>query len=151
VPFVAAVSLDDKGHPLRAKLTTVPGFTRKAIAGWAAAHLKPGSIVVTDGLACFAGVTEAGCQHQRIVVGGRKPKELPVFHWVNTILSNLKTSLNGAYHAFDFGKYAERYLGAFTYRFNLRFNLYTLPQRLLVAAIASGPLPAKVLRLADVH
>lgn len=151
VPFVAAVSLDDDGHPLRAKLTTVPGFTRKAIADWAATHLNPGSIVVSDGLACFAGVTDVGCQHQRIVVGGRKPKELPAFQWVNTILGNLKTSLNGAYHAFDFAKYAERYLGAFTYRFNRRFNLHTLPQRLLVAAIASGPLPAKVLRLAEVH
>ena len=35
VPFVAAVSLDDEGHPLRAKFTPVPGFTRKAIAAWA--------------------------------------------------------------------------------------------------------------------
>ena len=36
VPFVAAVSLDEDGHPLRAKLAQLPGFTRKAIAdvGW---------------------------------------------------------------------------------------------------------------------
>jgi len=30
-PFVAAVSVDDEGHPLRVKLTPVPGFTLKAI------------------------------------------------------------------------------------------------------------------------
>ena len=32
VPFVAALSLDDEGHPLRIKLTPVSGFTSKAIA-----------------------------------------------------------------------------------------------------------------------
>jgi transposase-like protein len=139
VPFVAAVSLDPAGHPLRAKLTPVPGFTLKAIAAWANAHLSPGSCVVSDGLACFVGVGEAGCQHLPIVVGGRKPKDLPDFHWVNTVLGNVKTGTTGAYHAFDFAKYAERYLGAIAYRFNRRFRLDTLPQRLLVAAVAIGP------------
>jgi transposase-like protein len=139
VPFVAAVSLDPAGHPLRAKLTPVPGFTLKAIAAWANAHLSPGSCVVSDGLACFVGVGEAGCQHLPIVVGGHKPKDLPDFHWVNTVLGNVKTGTTGAYHAFDFAKYAERYLGAIAYRFNRRFRLDTLPQRLLVAAVAIGP------------
>ena len=32
VPFVAALSLDDEGHPLRVKLTPVSGFTNTAIA-----------------------------------------------------------------------------------------------------------------------
>jgi hypothetical protein len=64
---------------------------------------------------------------------------VPEFLWVNTILGNLKTSLGGAYHAFDFAKYAARYLAAFAYRFNHRFQLDRLPKRLLVAAIAIGP------------
>jgi hypothetical protein len=28
-----------------------------------------------------------------IIVGGRKPKDLSEFNWINTILGNLKTSL----------------------------------------------------------
>ena len=151
VPFVAAVSQDTEGRPLRVKLTPVSGFTHKALTSWASAHLNPGSAVVSDGLACFTGVTKAGCKHLPIVVGGRKPKELPDFHWVNTILGNLKTSLNGAYHAFEFKKYAERYLSAFAYRFNRRFNLHVLTKRLLVAAIVAGPHPARSLRLAETH
>ena len=67
VPFVAAVSLDDRGHPLHIKLTVVPGFTRKAISGWAKTQLGPGCSVLSDGLACFTGVTEAGCHHQASV------------------------------------------------------------------------------------
>lgn len=151
VPFIGAVSLDEDGHPLRAKFTQLPGFTRKALADWASANLGPASTVVSDGLACFAGVTDAGCAHQPTVVGSRKPKELPMFHWVNTVLGNLKTSLSGAYHGFGFTKYAERYLGAIAYRFNRRFDLHALPKRLLVAAVASGPCPQREIRMAETH
>lgn len=149
VPFVAALSFDDSGHPLHLKLSPVPGFTSKAIADWSKANLAQGCDVLSDGLACFAAVTEADCQHQTIIVGGRKPKEMLEFLWLNTILGNLKTSLGGAYHAFGFAKYASRYLGAFAYRFNRRFQLDRLPMRLLVAAIAVGPRPAVWLRSAE--
>jgi hypothetical protein len=73
-----------------------------------------------------------------IIAGGRKPKYLPEFNWINTVLGNLKTSLGGAYHAFDFAKYGTRYLDAFVYRFNRRFHLETLPLRLLVATATIG-------------
>jgi hypothetical protein len=66
--------------------------------------------VFPDGLACFGAVSSAGCAHQPTVVGKRKPKDLPEFQWINTVLGNLKTSLSGSYHAFDFRKYATRYL-----------------------------------------
>jgi transposase-like protein len=151
VPFIGAVSLDEEGHPLRAKFTQLPGFTRTAIAAWASANLSPASTVVSDGLACFAGVTDAGCAHQPTVVGSRKPKDLPMFLWVNTVLGNLKTSLSGAYHSFGFSQYAERYLGAIAYRFNRRFDLHALPNRLLVAAALCGPFPAERIRLAETH
>ena len=151
VPFVAAVSLSEDGHPLRTKLTPVPGFTLKSIAQWAQDNLAPGSTVFSDGLACFAAVTEAGCAHQPTIVAGRKPKDLPEFQWINTVLGNLKTSFAGSYHAFDFQKYASRYLAAFTYRFNRRFDLKNLHHRLLVAAAFCAPHPQRAIRLADDH
>ena len=150
MPFIGAVSLDQHGHPLRAKVTPVPGFTRKAIAAWAADNLSPASTVVSDGLACFAGVTDIGCTHAPTVVGDRKPKQLPMFRWVNTVLGNLKTSFSGAYHAFGYSKYAERYLGAVAYRFNRRFDLHALPGQLLTAAVACGPCPQRKIRFAEV-
>jgi len=113
VPFVAAVSLDGNGHPLRIQLTQVTRFTLRAISSWAKANFAANCSVSSDGLACFSAVSDAGCQHHPLVVGGRKPKELPEFHWINTILGNLKTSLGGSYHAFDFAKYAPRYLASF--------------------------------------
>lgn len=149
VPFVAAVSLTEDEHPLRVKLTPVPGFTFQALWDWSRQHLAPGCTVYSDGLACFNAVTMAGCTHQPTVVAGRKPKDLPEFQWINTVLGNLKTSLSGTYHAFAFSKYAFRYLAAFAYRFNRRFDLATLPQRLLIAVVRCSRRPEHQLRLAE--
>jgi len=151
VAFVAAVSLTMENLPLRVRLTPVPGFTLKAVAAWAKEHLATKSVVFSDGLACFSAVTEAGCTHHPTVMAGRKPREVPEFKWINTLLGNLKTSLSGCYHAFNFQKYAARYLAAFYYRFNRRFDLHALYQRLLVAAAGSAPQPLLLIRLADVH
>ena len=60
VPFVAAISLSAEGRPLYIKMAPVPGFTRKAVSDWANANLAPDCIVTSDGLGCFAGVTDAG-------------------------------------------------------------------------------------------
>ena len=139
VPFVATVSLDKNGRPLYAKLTPVVGFTQKAMTTWAQDCLTPGTVVVSDGLSAFTGAIEAGCSHQPHVAGGKKPKDLPMFHWVNTILGNVKTSLSGAYHAFAFGKYAARYLAVMAYRFNRRFWLDTLPLHLPRASATCSP------------
>ena len=56
-PFVAAVETNKQGHPLRMKLTVVEGFRLTEIAAWAQLHLGTGTRVVSDGLACFHGVT----------------------------------------------------------------------------------------------
>ncbi len=149
VPFVAAVSVNAEGHPLYVKMVPVLGFTLKATDGWAADCLSPGCVVVSDGLACFAAVADAGCQHRPVVVGTPKPRDLPQFKWVNTIVGNLKTSFGGAYHAFDFAKYGTRYLGTFANHFNRRFDLGSIHLHLLAAAANIGPRPGPWLRLAE--
>jgi hypothetical protein len=149
VPFVAAVSLTEDEHPLRVKLTPVRGFTFRALRDWSRQHLAPGCTVYSDGLACFNAITMADCTHQPTGVGGRKPKDLPEFQWVNAVLGNLKTSLSGTYHAVAFSKYAARYLAAFAYRFNRRFDLATLPQRLLIAAAHCRRRPERELRFVE--
>ena len=109
-PFVAAVETNERGHPLRVKLTVVEGFRLTEIAAWAQQHLSPGTEVLSDGLACFNGVTAAGCVHEPVVTGGGKGAvERPEFRWVNTILGNIKSALRGTYHAIR-PKYAQRYL-----------------------------------------
>jgi transposase-like protein len=151
VPIVAAVSLTEEGNPLYAKVSVVPTFSSAAIGSWAKRSLAPGTDVLSDGLGCFSAVVDAGCNHHVEVVGKRKPRELPQFKWVNTVLGNLKTMLNGAYKAFRFAKYAHRYLGAFTYRFNRRFDLAGLVPRLIVDVCRCPPLPLRSTRMAELH
>jgi transposase-like protein len=149
VPIVAAVSLNDEGHPMHVKISPVSGFTSAGVASWSKRCLGAGSAVLSDGLACFRSVIAAGGQHTFIVTGGRHPEDLPEFHWINTVLGNLKTSLNGTFHGFDFDKYGKRYLGAFCFRFNRRFKLAEMTERLLHAACCCGPRPMRKLRLAE--
>lgn len=146
VPFVAAVSLDERGRPRHIKLAPVAGFTREAIKAWAGAHLMPGTLVSSDGLACFAAVADVGCIHAPQVVGNRLPRDLPQFAWVNTVLGNLKTALNGAHHAFAYAKYAGAYLAGFAYRFNRRFDLRRLLPAIVVDVAACKPHPARAIR-----
>jgi hypothetical protein len=146
VPFVAAVSLNHKGHPLYIKLNLVSGFTSKAIGKWAQASLLAGTLVRSDGLACFTAVADAGCIHLPTVVGDLKPRDLPEFKWVNTVLGNLKTTLAGAFHALKYSKYGEHYLAAFAYRFNRRFDLRGLVARLIVDVVRAKPIREQVVR-----
>jgi transposase-like protein len=139
VPFVAAVSLNAKGHPMHLKLSMVSGFTSKAIGQWAKASLMPGTRVRSDGLGCFAAVTDTGCLHMPMIVGDLLPRDLPEFKWVNTVLGNLKTTLAGAYHSLKYRKYATSYLAAFAYRFNRRFDLRDLVARLIVDVARAKP------------
>lgn len=149
VPFVAAVSLSNQGQPLFVKLSLVEGFNSAAIKDWAVKNLAPGCKVLSDGLACFNAVTEANCTHTANVVCTSKPRDLPQFKWVNTVLGNLKTSLAGAYHALDYAKYASAYLAAFCYRFNRRVDLRTLVVKLMADTALCGPHPLRVIRAAE--
>ena len=106
-----------------------------------------GSTVISDGLACFNAVQDAGCLHDKLVYGGgRASVEEPEFYWVNTILGNLKSSLRSTYHAIR-PKYAQRYLSEFQYRFNRRYDLNALLPRLVHAAIKAPPMPEKLLKI----
>jgi len=114
-PAAFTVSLGNKGD--------LGTSTNDAISKWARSNLAPGTAVLSDGLACFGAVADAGCTHCVEVVGKRKARDLPQFKWVNTVLGNLKMMLSGDYKSFGYSKYADHYLGAFAYRFNRRFDL----------------------------
>jgi hypothetical protein len=151
VPFVAAVQTTESGKPVFACFSQRP-FTNESMEEFAAKSLVLPLTVVSDGLACFAAVAGAGGLHDRTVTGGGKASvKLPQFLAVNTILGNLKRSLGGTYHSFEFAKYASRYLAEAQYRFNRRFNLKSILGRLVRAACATSARPAAVIRAAEVR
>jgi transposase-like protein len=150
VAFIAAVQTSETNHPLLAVFSRVKSFSLAEIKEWSAKHLATSATVISDGLACFTAVTTAGCVHEPEVVGKqRKSTDMPSFHWINTVLGNLKTSFSGTYHSFDFQKYGYRYLSEIQYRFNRRFDLTTILPRLVRAAVVIGKRTEIWLRLAE--
>lgn len=150
-PIVVAVETTADGKPVRIKLRRVEGFRRKAIEALARHNFEPASTVFSDGLACFAGVADAGCAHRPIVTGsGRKAVLTPAFKWVNTTLGNIKNAMTGTYRAVR-DKHTPRYLAEFEYRFNRRYDLAAMMPRLGWAAVRTPPMPYRFLKLAEVH
>jgi hypothetical protein len=66
-------------------------------------------------------------------------------------MSNVKTSLNGTYHAVKFAKYAYRYLAEVQFRFNRRYDLRSILGSLLSAQVQVPAQPERGIRVAELH
>jgi transposase-like protein len=144
-PFVAAVETSLDRKPRRLKLQVVKGFRKAEIAKLAQSSFAAGSNVVSDGLSCWRSVEAAGCDHFPMLSGsGKKAARWPSFNWVNTTLGNIKTALAGTYHHVS-KQHAQRYLASFAWRFNRRYQLDTMTERLMWAALQAKPRPYRAI------
>jgi hypothetical protein len=144
-PVVAAVETTAERKPKRLRLTVVKGFRKKEVEKIAKRDLAPGTNVVSDGLSCWPAVERAGCEHFPIVTGsGKRAASWTPFRWVNTTLGNLKTAIAGTYHHVS-AKHAQSYLTSFAYRYNRRFRLDSIVERLAWAAMRTAPQPYRVI------
>jgi len=140
-PFIAMVETTAERRPRRLRLTVVKGFRKAEVENLAKASLEAGSDVVSDGLACWRAVDKAGCRHWPMPTGsGRQAARWTPFKWVNTALANIKTALTGTHHHVS-AKHAQRYLASFAWRFNRRYQLDSLTERLAFACLHIQPHP----------
>jgi ISXO2-like transposase domain/Transposase zinc-ribbon domain len=150
-PLVAAVETDEQGRPRRMRLSRVRGFRLREISRWSKAHLRPETEVYSDGLWCFAAVSDNGCTHHPMPMNrpdvARRRRALK---WVDTMLGNVKNAIHGTYHAIGH-KHLPRYLAEFCWRFDRRFDLANLLARLAVAATRTPPMPYRLVKLAERH
>lgn len=144
-PFVAAVETSAERKPQRLRLTVVKGFRKKEIETLAKRDFAAGSNIVSDGLSCWRAVEQAGCAHFPMMTGtGRAAARWVPFTWVNTARGNIKTALAGTYHHVS-PKHAQRYLASFAWRFNRRYQLDSLTERLAYACARTAPHPYRVI------
>jgi len=144
-PLVAAVETTPERKPRRLKLTVVKGFRKKEVEKLAKRDFAPGSNVVSDGLSCWPAVAKAGCDHFPMVTGsGQQAARWAPFRWVNTTLGNIKTAIAGTYHHVS-AKHAQSYLTSFAYRFNRRYQLDSIVERLAWAAAHTMPHPYQII------
>jgi transposase-like protein len=144
-PVVAAVETTAERRPRRLRLTVVKGFRKREVERLAKRDLAPGADVVSDGLSCWPAVEKAGCSHRPMATGaGKRAAGWTPFRWVNTTLGNVKTAITGTYHHVS-AKHAQSYLTSFAYRFNRRFQLDSIVERLAWAATRTAPQPYRVI------
>jgi hypothetical protein len=141
-PFVVAVETHD-GRPIYTQLRCIPAFTKEAIKDYALSNIEPGSRILSDGLPCFNGFADAGFKHKTRITGRGRP-EGSEFKWVNTGVSNVKGAITGTLRSCD-PQHAPRYLAAFEWRYNRRFELPQNLQRLARAATTIVPQPRKTI------
>jgi ribosomal protein L37AE/L43A len=139
--FVAAVETTAEQKPRRIRLAVVEGFRKKEVERLAKSSFAPRTHIVSDGLSCWSAVAKAGCNHFPMTTGsGRQAARWAPFKWVNTTLGNIKTALAGTHHHVS-AKHAQRYLASFAWRFNRRYQLDSLTERLIWAAARTNPHP----------
>jgi hypothetical protein len=137
-------------HPTYAVIEPVPTFDNDTITDWARRRLAPGAEAFSAtgrgaSVASPPTIMRTPCSKVGVVA---PPPRSRGARWVNMLLSHLKRSIGGAYHAFKPHKYARRHLAAAAYRFNRRFRLREFVPRLLRAMLRCAPCPEPFLRQA---
>ena len=120
-PFITALSLVN-GRPAQLKLSIVPSFTRSSIGKWAQTALSGPCTVYSDSLSGFAGLKSDEITHKAVNISANPDAKDQLFQAINTIMGNLKRYLLGIHHAIRVDNLA-RYLAAFAWRFNHRYDL----------------------------
>jgi len=148
-PFLAAVSRNDKGHPIHMRMSKVTSFTSNEINRWSLKHLDESCVVLTDGFRPFSRICDVVDLHHSIITKGLyENPDNKFFHWVNTMISNVKRSIHGTYHSVS-SKHLPRYLAEFNFRFNNRFQMGSMIDVFIKQAVLTNPLPHHKLKLAE--
>ena len=135
------MATNEDGHPISMKSNQFSGLTKDEITSWALKHVHPECVVVSDGLHCFPGFVQAHRTYKAIVTGGGPASvKRPEFKRVNTMIGNVKNSISGTYYSVS-EKHVSRYLAEFCYRFNRRFQLDKMIERLVYVAVYTAPMP----------
>lgn len=150
-PFLAAVSRNEEGHPIHMKMSKLTAFNSGEISSWSRRHLCADALVISDAFNPFNCLADLVAVHGQIKAS--KIYENPenrIFYWVNTMISNVKRSIGGTYHAISH-KHLPRYLAEFCFRFNNRFIIGAMVNQLIKLAAKAKPAPLRILTQAEIE
>ena len=135
-PVVFGVSQDEKGRPGYVHAQVVSAVDGKSLTQFAETHIKPGSVIHTDGLAAYNQLESAGyCLQAENYDVEDSPEHLK---WLHIFVSNAKAFIQGTYHGLD-DSHLQAYLDEFCFRANRRRHPEQLFARSIVAAVSASP------------
>lgn len=129
----------------RIRLRCLPDLTKASLHGFIAEAVEPGSVVRTDGLNVYRGLS--GYRHEPVVIGPRKASANDLLPRVHRVVSLLKRWLLGTHQGAVQPEHLDYYLDEFTFRFNRRNSAWRgkLFYRLIQQAAQVGPHPYRTL------
>jgi transposase-like protein len=148
-PFLAAVSRNVAGHPIHMRMSKISAFNSSKVSSWSEKHLHADAFVISDAFNPFNCLSDHVAFHGKIKSSGiYKDPDNRIFHWVNTMISNVKRAIHGTYHSVS-SKHLPRYLAEFCFRFNNRFHMGAMIGNLIRHAAKTEPRPLRLLKLAE--
>ena len=135
----------DEARIGRIRLQCIANLTKASLHGFIGKVVEPGSVVKTDGLNAYRGLT--GYQHKPVVIGKRKASAEDLLPRVHRVVSLLKRWLLGTHQGAVQPEHLDYYLDEFTFRFNRRTSASRgkLFYRLIQQAVQVGPRPYSIL------
>ncbi len=131
---LVAVAVETQGKTMgRAYLEPIPNARKEALGQFVKDHVEPGSTLKTDGLASYKHLQKEYNHRPISLKDPEKTTEcLPKVHLV---ITNAKAWMRGTLNRYPAKRYLERYLDEFAFRFNRRWKLETIFDKLLTRCL----------------
>jgi len=139
---IIGLSLTDDGSPKHVLMKIADDVKSSTISDFVESKIVEGSTVSTDEYRSYRILDRIGYDHQSQASTSETGK--PHLKWLHTIVSNAKAFINGTYHGLD-KKHLQLYLDEFCFRFNWRFDISKLFNRLLFSCLIVPKVPFAVL------
>lgn len=148
-PYLAAISRNEAGHPIHMRMSKVESFSSVEVSRWSLQHIHHESVVITDCFGPLRGVVDNVAFHGAIKSQGIYDNpDNKIFHWINTMIGNVKRAIHGTYHSVS-PRHLPRYLAEFCFRFNNRFVMGAMVNSLIKHAAETKPMPQRILKFAE--
>lgn len=118
-----AVQIDRKGIG-RIRLRRIPAVSAIPLVAFVKHAVEPGSVVITDGLEAYEGLTHEGFNHQTHVISTSNKGASVLLPRAHRVTSLLKRWLLGAHRGALSTEQLDSYLDEFTFLFNRRTSKY---------------------------
>lgn len=133
---LAGLSLGDNGRPKFLRMVALKKQDQAHIHSAVGRIIARGTAIRTNGLRGFRSLSVQGYDHQ--TTSQREQGPPSPAPWSKVMVTNARAVIGGTYHGVR-GKHIQAYLDEYDYRFNRRFELHLLFDR-IVAAVGACPI-----------
>ena len=134
--FIVGLSLSREGKPKFLKMEAFDEINANNLTQFIHENLESGSTITTDAFATYKSVAGEGFNHNPKAINPKT--DMDHLKWLHTVVSNFKAFVQGTYHGLD-GNYFDLYLAEFCYRFNRRYRVRNMVERLSMACVSGSP------------